>query len=171
LRAERTRRWPTTLSRAITGGSCGRPAGADHPRDPTSHPCRWCIPGPSLGADASGCEASAHSLDSLGTTALHGDGEFAKSNSRGGGGLTTEPSDRYRKSERSVELSSGREFRVYYIRVQARPCSPSVFRRFMPYFSGSYRVLDLWWAALGSNQWPVPCEGNRWLSGRVHGLK
>jgi hypothetical protein len=35
-----------------------------------------------------------------------GDAEFAKSNSRGGSGLTTGPSHRYRKSERLVALSA-----------------------------------------------------------------
>src|SRR6266404_4960634 len=49
--------------------------------------------------------AEAYRLDSLGTTALHGDGEFAKSNSRGDSGLTTGPSHRYQKSEKLVALS------------------------------------------------------------------
>src|SRR5436190_9062055 len=60
---------------------------------------------PESRSDCRRSEAPAYRLDSLGTTARHGDGEFAKSNSRGGSGLTTGPSHRYRKSEKLVALS------------------------------------------------------------------
>jgi hypothetical protein len=96
---------PQSKLRLLAAATDEQPARADHPRDQTSYSCRRRIPGRSLGPDASGGQAPAHRLNQVGTTALHGDGEFAKSNSRGGSGLKTGPSHRYRKSERSVALS------------------------------------------------------------------